>query len=328
MKAPSFWYRAEGFEARLLAPLEHFFRAGAALRRFFANPYQAKAPVICIGNVVAGGAGKTPTALALAALLQKQGHRPVFVTRGYGGAERGPLRVDSARHSAADVGDEALLLARQAPVWIGRDRAAAIREAEKTASHVILDDGLQNPNIKPDVSLLVMDGAAGLGNGHMIPAGPLREPFADALRRVDAVLVVGQGLEQASASFGKPVLRASLQPAIPDDFPREAKFLAFAGIGRPEKFYALCRKEGLTLAATKDFADHHPFTQAELQSLARKAETLGARLLTTEKDFARLPAAVRARVLTFPIQLKFSDIAAVELMLALPQGCLTLRDER
>lgn len=316
MRAPQFWYQPEGRLARALAPLEKAYRFGAALRRFFARPYRAGVPVICVGNVTAGGSGKTPTALALAALLQQRGHKPVFVTRGYGGAQRGPLRVDAAHHSAEDVGDEALLLLRQAPVWIGRDRAAAIREAEKNASHIILDDGLQNPHIAPDLSLLVMDGAAGLGNGHMIPAGPLREPLAEALRRVAAVLVVGDGpAGDWEKTCAKPVLRARLQPVIPADFPRDEKFLAFAGIGRPEKFYALCRKEGLTLAATKEFADHHPFTQGELDRLEQKARNLGARLLTTEKDFVRLPAYFRTRVLTFPIRLEFEDNAAMERLL-------------
>jgi tetraacyldisaccharide 4'-kinase len=354
MKAPDFWYRPEGREVRWLAPFENLYRAGADVRRFFAMPYRAGVPVICVGNVVAGGSGKTPTALALAALLQKNGQRPVFVTRGYGGAQSGPLRVDAAHHHAEDVGDEALLLLRQAPVWIGRNRAKAIREAEKEASHVILDDGLQNPHIAPDLSLLVMDGSAGLGNGHLIPAGPLREPLAEALQRVTAVILIGEngdipsplrgGLGRGevireqdfniwnkSPSFtpppltppargggsvqSKPILHATLLPSIPADFPRDAKFLAFAGIGRPEKFFALCRKEGLTLAATQDFADHHIFTRNELQALERKARFLGARLLTTEKDFVRLPNDFRARVVTFPIRLEFGDVGAMEKLL-------------
>jgi tetraacyldisaccharide 4'-kinase len=316
MKAPEFWYRAEGREAQLLAPFEKLYRAGAWLRRCFARPYRAGVPVICVGNVVAGGSGKTPAALAIAALLQKRGHRPVFVTRGYGGAQKGPLRVDAAHHSAEDVGDEALLLLRQAPVWIGRDRAKAMREAEKTGTHIILDDGLQNPNILPDVALLVMDGATGIGNGHLIPAGPLREPLGEALRRVTAVLVVGEGDIQELADCDKFVLRALLRPEIPADFPRDAKFLAFAGIGRPEKFYALVRAEGLTLTATRDFADHHPFRQGELDSLEQQARSLGAKLLTTEKDFVRLPPYFRARVLSFPVHLEFEDSAAVEKLIA------------
>ena len=349
MKAPAFWYQPESFAARLLSPLSYLYRLGALLRRFRAKPYQANVPVICVGNVTAGGSGKTPTALALAGLLQKQGHKPVFVTRGYGGSQRGPLRVDATHHIAEDVGDEALLLVRQAPVWIGRNRAAAIQQAEKEATHIILDDGLQNPHIKPDLSLLVMDSEMGIGNGHIIPAGPLREPLAEALQRVAAVLMVGEenngknngiplplaggvrgGLANTSSHFtsppsvppasgrdaeGKPILHARFHPLLPSDFPRTTKFLAFAGIGKPEKFYALCRKEGLTLAATEDFADHYPFTQNDLQTLKQKAKALGATLLTTEKDFVRLPENFKANVLTFPIRLEFDDPTAIEKLL-------------
>ena len=313
MKAPKFWYAPDSIKARLMTPLAYAFQAGALIRRVLARPYRASIPVICVGNVVAGGSGKTPTALALAALLQKHGQKPVFVTRGYGGAQKGPLRVDDAHHGPIDVGDEALLLSRQAPVWIGRNRVKAIREAEKFASHIIMDDGLQNPHIKPHLSLLVIDGAVGFGNGQMIPAGPLREPLSQALDRVAALLVVG---DEKIDGHGKPLFRARLTPVIPDMFPRDASFLAFAGIGRPEKFYALCRKAGLKIAATKDFADHHSFSLKELEALDQKARSLGARLLTTEKDFVRLPPHFRKRVTTFPIQLEFADAEAVTKLLA------------
>jgi len=299
-----------------LKPIAALYQAAAKLRQVFARPYRAGVPVICVGNVVAGGAGKTPTALALAALLKSQDQNPVFVTRGYGGAQHGPLRVDAAHHGAVDVGDEALLLLRQAPVWIGRDRAAAIREAEKFASHIILDDGLQNPNIEPSLSILVMDAVVGLGNGETIPAGPLREPFADALQRVIAILLIGSGDVAELKDCGKPVFRAKLVPAIPADFPREEKFLAFAGIGRPKKFYDLCRREELVLAGTRDFPDHHPFSLSELEQLENQARGLGAKLLTTEKDFVRLPSYFQTRILTFPIRLEFEEAVAVRELLA------------
>lgn len=308
MKTPAFWYKPVGLAARLLSPLEVFYRAGAIIRSVLAHPYQAGVPVICVGNVVAGGSGKTPTALALAAILQQQGQQPAFVTRGYGGSQRGPLQVDKNHHSAEEVGDEAMLLLRQAPVWIGRDRAAVIREAEKFSSHILMDDGLQNPNVKPDIALMVVDGAVGLGNGHVIPAGPLREPLARALQRVTAILMVGEG---SIPDLGKPVFRAHLQPVIPEDFPKTEKFLSFAGIGRPEKFYDVCRKTGLTLVATQDFADHHVFSQTELDTLEKKARSLDAKLLTTEKDYVRLPAHFRNHVRTLPIKLVFEDDAAI-----------------
>lgn len=316
MKAPKFWYQPDSPWINWLAPFEKLFYMLAKVRRLLALPYKAGIPVICVGNVVVGGSGKTPTALALAALLQQQGHKPVFVTRGYGGAQKGPLLVDPIHHNAEDVGDEALLLHRQAPVFIGRNRAKVIREAEKIATHIILDDGLQNPFIKPTLSLLVIDGAVGIGNGHVMPAGPLREPLEDALQRVAAVLVVGDSQKDWEASCTKLILRANLETNIPADFPRKEKFLAFAGIGRPDKFYAVCRTEGLDLVATKDFADHHPFRQSELDRLDRNARKLGAHLLTTEKDYVRLPEYFRARVMTFPVRLVFEDVAAIEKLIS------------
>ncbi len=317
MKAPAFWYRPVGIAARCLAPLSCLYRAGGAVRRAVAKPYQAAVPVICVGNIVAGGSGKTPTALALASLLEQRAKKPVFVTRGYGGRERGPLRVDPLRHTAAEVGDEALLLARSAPVWIGRDRVAALREAEKEATHIILDDGLQNPNVLPDLALLVVDAGAGFGNGHVIPAGPLRETLGEALRRIDAIVLVGEGRQDAIEGVGVPVLRASLEAVIPPDFPRDEKFLAFAGIGRPEKFYQACLNAGLTLVRTRDFPDHHVFSERELDDLVVKVTNSRARLLTTEKDFVRLPLAFRMKVETLPVRLVFEDVGAVERMLGL-----------
>jgi tetraacyldisaccharide 4'-kinase len=235
MKAPDFWFEPPGTIANLLTPFGMLWKAGSAARRALASPYHAHKPVICVGNIVAGGAGKTPAAMAIAQLLRDNGKTPVFVTRGYGGKEAGPLRVDPLKHGVDDVGDEALLLARMAPTWIGRDRAAAIREAEPNGSHIILDDGLQNPNIQPDISFLVIGGETGLGNGCLIPAGPLRETLEDALKRVTAVILVGaHDAQNITARVSCPVLRAELKPVLPPDFPRRDKFFAFAGIGRPQ----------------------------------------------------------------------------------------------
>jgi tetraacyldisaccharide 4'-kinase len=242
----------------------------------------------------------------------KQGHRPAFVTRGYGGSKRGPLRVDLSMHTVVEVGDEALLLARVAPTWIGRDRVAAIREAEQSATHIILDDGLQNPNLLPTIALLIVDAVAGFGNGHVIPAGPLREPLKAALQRVDAVLVIGKDTASVRPYVGDiEIMKAHLQPIFQADFPRAEKFLAFAGIGRPEKFYASGRAVGLNIIGTHDFADHHVFSSSELEFLEDDARKRNARLLTTEKDFVRLPEAFRAGVNTMPVQLVFDDPAAL-----------------
>jgi tetraacyldisaccharide 4'-kinase len=307
MKAPLFWYKPRSVMGELLSPLSVFYRVGGKMRRALARPYKAKIPVICVGNVTAGGAGKTPVALALAALLKAQGQKPVFVTRGYGGREHGPLRVDLATHKMADVGDEALLLARIAPTWIGRNRAAAIRAAEPNATHIVLDDGLQNPNVIPAVSLLVIDGTEGFGNNRVIPAGPLREPLDDALRRVTAAVVIGEDQYELALRLRCPILRARMTLVIPENFPRGDKFLAFAGIGRPKKFFDSCRAASLKLVKTVPFADHHVFTGFELDALKKDAAAQGARLLTTEKDYVRLPENFRRDVLAIPVVLNFDQ---------------------
>ncbi|MER2519511.1 MAG: tetraacyldisaccharide 4'-kinase [Bdellovibrionales bacterium] len=312
MKAPSFWYRPAGALASLLMPLGCAYAAATAYRLSSSHPYRPKTPVICVGNITAGGAGKTPTALALAQLLQKLGHRPAFVSRGYGGRLTGPTKVDPARHAAADVGDEPLVLARQAPVWISRNRAAAAKEAEKQSTILILDDGLQNPSVAKDLSILVIDGETGIGNGLCIPAGPLREPFAAALQRVQALIIIGpEDKQNLAAQASCPVFRADFIPTNLDDLPRDKPFLAFAGIGRPEKFYATCHKAGLTLAATRDFSDHHAFWPSDLNALTEESQRLEAMLLTTEKDYARLPLEFAKRVYVLRVNLVIDNQQAL-----------------
>jgi tetraacyldisaccharide 4'-kinase len=306
-QAPRFWFQPSGFRAKALAPLGCFYRVAGYVRRAGATPYRASVPVICVGNVVAGGAGKTPTALALAEFLKRRGEQPVFVSRGYGGAETGPLFVDPETHTFHDVGDEAMLLARAAPCWIGRDRAAAVRAAERHASHIILDDGLQNPRVAPSLSLLVIDGASGLGNGKIIPAGPMRETLASALKRTDAVIMIGEDRQKLFPRFGKPVLGAHLITRLPENFPRLATFFAFTGIGRPEKFYTSCREAGLRLNGTRDFPDHHPYRAEEIEELLEHARVRGLKLITTEKDWVRLPADFRPKIPVLPVELGFED---------------------
>lgn len=315
MKAPAFWYRPRGIAAYALAPLGLLWRGGTAIRRLSARPWKAKKPVICIGNLVAGGAGKTPTALAVANILQQNDNIPVFVTRGYGGQLRGPLQADPDRHSVYDIGDEALLLSCAAPTFVGRDRAAAIREAERHGTHVILDDGLQNPHVRPDIGLLVIDGETGFGNGLLIPAGPLRETLGEVLPRVKAAIIIGEDEHNIAKRLSCPVLRARWQAELPLEFPQVSEFFAFAGIAHPAKFYATCREAGLSLAGTRDFPDHHIFSEAELEELGEAALEAGARLLTTEKDWVRLPRAFRMQVTALPARLVFEDLAAVKRVL-------------
>lgn len=313
MKAPAFWYQKRGVLALLLAPLGQIYRCAGLLRRAFATPHKATVPVICVGNIVAGGAGKTPTCLALTKLLHKQKpqQRIVFVTRGYGGQEKGPLRVDPKTHTAKDVGDEALLLARTAPCWVGRDRAAVIREAEKDADLIIMDDGMQNPHIAPTKTLLVVDGAVGFGNKQLIPAGPLRETLNDAFPRIDGIVMIGEDKQNIAAYLGKPILNGKLTPGLSTSFLAQPKVLAFAGIGRPSKFYASCRQAGLTLVETCDFQDHYAYSEQDLQKLGKRAQELNVRLITTAKDMVRIPDAFRAQVSILEIELVFEDEAKV-----------------
>jgi len=313
--APDFWARP-GLVADLLGPLAWAHAAAGTARRALTRPWRAPVPVICVGNLVAGGAGKTPVVLSLARLLAERGARPHLLSRGYGGRARGPLRVDPARHDAAEVGDEPLLLVRTAPTWIARDRAAGAQAAIAAgASLILMDDGFQNPGLEKDLSLLVIDGAYGLGNGRVMPAGPLREPVATALKRADAVVLMGED-EAAVAPLvaPTPVLSARLRPTA--GVPRDQPVIAFAGIGRPEKFFRTLAETGAPVIARCGFADHHVYAEGDLLRLAEDAARAGARLVTTEKDAVRLPPAWRARVAVFAVEVAWQDAPALMAMLA------------
>ncbi|ABS62247.1 tetraacyldisaccharide 4'-kinase [Parvibaculum lavamentivorans DS-1] len=297
MREPRFWYPAQRnsvpLAARLLAPLGYVYGLAGRIRRGRAEPQRAAVPVICVGNLTAGGAGKTPVALTLAEGLIAKGEKVHFLTRGYGGREQGPIRVDPLRHAAADVGDEPLLLAAAAPTWVAANRsegaAAAVRGG---AGLIIMDDGFQNPGLAKDFSILVVDAASGVGNGRLVPAGPLRERVDDALSRANALILTGRGhagdgIAARARARGIPVFNSIVRPAVAPDF-GAGPFLAFAGIGRPEKFYRTLRELGAELAETISFPDHHMFSESEALKLLVRARELGARLITTEKDAARL----------------------------------------
>lgn len=294
MRAPSFWWHDRiAFPAYLLRPASAVYGAISS-RRMKRPGKQAELPVICIGNFTAGGAGKTPTALLVAEILGTAGESPAFLTRGYGGTVRGPLQVQP-QHKASEVGDEPILLARRAPVVVSADRPAGARLASQTgASIVIMDDGLQNPSLAKDCAIAVVDGATGIGNGLPLPAGPLRAPMDAQWPAVDAVLVVGNGaageaLARQAMLLNKHVFRGSL---IPD--PKIAaqlngqKVLAFAGIGRPEKFFETLSACGAIVEEARAFADHHPYTKSDLDDLRRTATARGLQLVTTEKDLVRI----------------------------------------
>ncbi len=308
MCAPEFWMRDDGLGA-LLAPLGAVHVLAVAARIRFAKPWRAPVPVFCAGNLTLGGAGKTPTVAALVAALKVLGRKPAILSRGYGGSERGPLRVDPAAHDAARVGDEPLLLASLAAVHVGADRAASARQAIADGADVlVMDDGFQNPGLAKDCALIVVDGAAGFGNGYVFPAGPLREPVAAGAARARACVVIGEDRFAAGPATGLPVLRADLVAEANDL--SGVRVLAFAGIGRPAKFFDTLKGIGADIAATREFADHHPYSAAEIAALHAEAKHLGARLVTTRKDLVRLPAASRAGISALDVSLRFADPSA------------------
>ena len=326
MREPSFWWREAGIAARILAPLAAIYGA-AAQARLKQGGRRAGVPVVCIGNLTVGGAGKTPAALAVARMLAVAGERPVFLSRGYGGVLAGPVRVDPARHRADDVGDEPLLLARAAPTVVARDRVGGASMAVAAgASIVVMDDGFQNPSLAKDFSVLVVDGRRGVGNGRVIPAGPLRAPVDAQLALAQALVVVGTPLHAAdviAAARAREI--AIFQTRLRPDAGAVAalagrRVLAVAGIGDPQKFFATLADAGVTVAATRSFPDHHRYTAAEVRALCDEADRAGLALVTTEKDLARLAgndavAELAARAHALPVALVFDDAEAFKSLL-------------
>lgn len=312
IKTPGFWYQKEmSLAALLLLPLSWLYGLGVALGRN--HPARVSRPVICVGNVTAGGAGKTPVVRSLADILHGQGLNPHILLRGYGGSIKGPVPV-AANHTVADVGDEALLHAKTAPTWVSADRLSGAQAAiDLGAKSILMDDGFQNFSLQKDVSFLVIDGEAGLGNGLLMPAGPLRERFEDALARADGVVLIGADKTGVLGRLaGKPVF----QGEIKGDHAQLAgqKVFAFAGIGRPEKFKKSLQDSGVSLSGFKGFVDHHPYSDRDMKELLRLAGN--ALLVTTEKDFVRLPPHFRDQVAAVPIAVVWQDQSALEAFLA------------
>jgi tetraacyldisaccharide 4'-kinase len=293
MREPAFWWR-KGFTANMLAPLGSIYGAIAA-RRMSRNGARVGVPVICVGNFTLGGAGKTPTVMMLARALAGTGARPFCLSRGYGGNIAGPKLVDAHKDIAAQVGDEAIMIAHVAPVVVARDRVAGATYARaQGADLIVMDDGLQNPSLSKDFSLAVVDARRGIGNGRTFPAGPLRAPLDAQLERTDGLLVVGDG---ANAEDVAEQCRARRLPVfhgrlVPDPAAvaslKGRHVLAFAGIGDPEKFFATALEAGITVTRRRAFGDHHRYTAEEAAELIMQAEHNGLALLTTEKDHARM----------------------------------------
>lgn len=320
MRAPLFWFTSPdrpAVLARLLAPLAALYAAGTARRLRRAPKISVAIPVICIGNINAGGTGKTPTTIALIERLIARGHTPHVVSRGYGGTFEGPVRVDERAHKAAETGDEPLLLAAFAPTWVAKDRAAGVQCAQDAGADVVLlDDGFQNPDVGKDLSIVVVDAMRGFGNGRVMPAGPLRETVDAGMRRADLVLSIGPPAAQdrfaAQWPCDVPHLVGHLAP-LPTGMPwRDLKLLAFAGIGHPEKFFVTLRDMGANLVRTQALGDHQPLTDALMKRLEIEAEVQRAQLVTTEKDAVRLPDSFRMKVLTLPVRLQLVDWASID----------------
>jgi tetraacyldisaccharide 4'-kinase len=312
---PEFWAH-RGVLSTLLQPAAWLYGVAALARQRWTAPWHAPVPVICVGNLVAGGAGKTPVTLSLARRLRQRGCRVHILSRGYGGRLSGPVSVDPVRHTATDVGDEPLLLAEAAPCWVTHDRVAGAKAAIAAGAELLLlDDGFQNPTLAKDLSLVVVDGGYGVGNGRLLPAGPLREPLAHGLTRADAIVVMGEDTVGLAASLaGKLLLRARLVPENAGEVAGRA-VTAFAGIGRPAKFFATLESAGARLLGRHAFPDHHRYGDDELARLHAEAVGAGAMLVTTAKDWVRLSPNSRASVHTLRVTVTWDDAAPLDALL-------------
>jgi tetraacyldisaccharide 4'-kinase len=340
---PSWWYgdAPAGLAASLLSPIGALYGSVARMLYERSTPYRSRLPVICIGNFTAGGTGKTPLALYICDHLKRAGHEPVALTRGYGGSLEGPYWVNAASDKAGNVGDEALLLARVVPTQLARDRqkgARAIETGPHSATVIVMDDGLQNPRLAKDLSIALVDGVRGIGNGMVIPAGPLRAPLDFQLELTDAVVVnepvPGAGDRIADwlrSHFNGPVLRASTVPAEDAGWLKGLRVIAWAGIGSPQRFFATLAHLGAEVIEAVAFRDHQSVQQADADRLLAQAEWHDAVLVTTAKDHARmhgmagLPGRLAEASRVLPIRLAFEDAAAVRLASLLDTALTTQR---
>jgi tetraacyldisaccharide 4'-kinase len=339
MRAPRFWWRPPGVAAQLLGPSATLYGVLAA-RRMRQQGVRSALPVLCVGNFVVGGTGKTPFAITVAQCLSQLGERPAFLTRGYGGALPGPLVVDPSRQTSHEIGDEALLLAGHAQTVVARSRPDGAKLIERSAASVIvMDDGLQNATLFKDFTFAIVDAEIGLGNGLCLPAGPLRAPLSDQWPFVQALVLMGSGsagsiLEHEAKRRGLAILAAGLAPddSVATELAGQ-RVVAFAGIGRPAKFFATLRSIGAIVVVERGFPDHHRFSARELGELGAEALKAGARLVTTEKDLARIgarPAQIppRARLGALPVRARVDRGTALELEALLSEALASRRRVR
>jgi len=310
---PSFWLdNKQTISSLILRPVSWVFQLGALIKAALTVEQSVSIPVICVGNLTVGGAGKTPTILALAHYFKNQGKTVAILSRGYKGKLNGPVQVNPDRHQAADVGDEPLLLAQVAPTWIAKNRyqgAQAALAKNSSIDLLLLDDGLQNKTLKQDGRLCVVDAKRGFGNGCVLPAGPLRESLAKGLKTVDALIMIGGDLSIPSIPFKGPLLKATVHMNKEDRGALQGKkLIAFAGLAHPDKFFDTLTAEGFDVVESVPFPDHHPYTAADLQPLIGKAQAAKAVLVTTEKDWVRVPSSLQKQILSVGIHLAFEDL--------------------
>ncbi|MEM9676886.1 MAG: tetraacyldisaccharide 4'-kinase [Pseudomonadota bacterium] len=319
-EAPPFWFQSPGLAAWALAPFGWVYSAVASKRMGSKPSYVSSLPVFCVGNLLAGGAGKTPTALAVAAIAKAMGHTPGFLSRGYGGSVSKPTLVDLAVHNARDIGDEPLLLAQACPTVVSSDRPAGARLLETMGVDlIIMDDGFQNPSLYKDFSLVVVDARRGLGNAFTIPAGPMRASLRAQLPHASAILVIGASDKTAlvvrqAARMAKPTLAAALKARHASVW-KGVRALAFAGIADPEKFFETARALGVDVVEQKSFPDHGVYSTDDCNQLLQAADRGDLTLITTTKDAARLKGMGSAQDLL----LKHSHIVQVEMQFETPK---------
>lgn len=305
MKTPTFWNQ-KNLLSDILIPFGWLYSGLTRLRLKLHHPYKSKLPVICIGNLTAGGSGKTPTAIALAQILQKEGYCPYFLSRGYGGKYQNII-VNKQNYQAEECGDEPLLLSETAPVVINADRGKGARLAEAARADIlIMDDGFQNPTLHKDISFIVIDGGFGFGNFRAIPSGPLRETFSQGIKRAQAAIIIGEDKTSIKKHLGElPTFSGKI---IPLPIAQQEKgIIAFAGIGRPQKFYESLKQAGGKVIETYDFPDHHPYTTQDTQELEKRAKELDAFLYTTSKDYVKLPKEFQKKVEVLSIKIDWED---------------------
>lgn len=304
MMTPKYWQN-DNIISKLLTPVGFLYGLATKCRINLIKGYKAKIPVICIGNITAGGVGKTPISMALAQMLQQKGMHPYFISRGYGGRLNGVL-VDLKTMTAKDVGDEPMMLATIAPTVVSSNRAKAAQIAEKHGADIlIMDDGFQNPSLKKDISFLVFNGEIGISNGKIIPAGPMRESLESGLKRADAIILIGEDKTNICSKINKTIFKAHIKEVKPDE--KSEKVLAFAGIGYPQKFYNSLMKCGLTIEKAYNFPDHHFYQKNELKALIKKANKRGLPIYTTLKDYVKIPGKFKEQFKVLHINAIFDE---------------------